>query len=221
MMLSLLRSSLIPWVRLLMVLSLLGLAACASGPVAKVTSYQQWPPNAVGATYAIKPAQVSSPALEFSSVAAQVAEAMEATGLIPADQPEQARFDVVIDYGQRSEQVLEQRDVDPFWGGWGVSPYFGGFYGSHWGWHSGIVMAPVRVTVPVPYQRHTLVVTIRDRAAAGAEVYQASAVMLTESEEFIGVLPYLAEAVFDDFPGHHGQVREVRFERKPLGSTAR
>lgn len=188
------------------------LTGCASGPVAKVTSYQQWPANTAGATYTITEARPSGSPLKFASVSEQVHLAMQATGLTPAAQPDLARFDVTIDYGQRSHQVYEQRDVDPFWGGWGFSPYFGGFYGPHWGWHTGVMMAPMRVTVPVDYIRHTLAVTIKDRAASGAEVYQASAVMMTDGADFIEVLPYLAQAVFDDFPGRNGQVREVRFE---------
>lgn len=199
--------------RWVMMVAVFSLAGCASGLVARVTSYQQWPPNTDGATYAIKSARPSANSLQFSSVSEQVSQAMDATtGLVQAVQPDQARFDVMVDYGQRPHRVYEERDVDPFWGGWGVSPYFGGFYGSHWGWHSGIVMSPMRVSVPVEYIRHTLSVTIRDRTADHAEVYQGTAVITTDGDDFVVVLPYLAQAVFDDFPGNNGQVREVRFE---------
>lgn len=197
---------------LLIFIMITALSGCASGWVVKVTSYQQWPANAVGATYTIKQARQPDSALKFAAVSEQLHQAIHVTGLTPAPEPNVARFDVVVDYGQRLHRVFEQHDVDPYWGGWRFSPYFGGFYGSHWGWHSGVVMSPVTVAVPVDYVRHTLAVTIRDRAASGAEVYQASAVITSGDESFIQVLPYLTEAVFDGFPGLNGQVREIRFQ---------
>ena len=74
------------------------------------------------------------------------------------------------------------------------------------------MMAPARVNVPVQQYKNTLTVTIRDRSAHGADVFQASAVNVSETDDLTAVLPYLARAIFEDFPGNNGQVREVKYD---------
>lgn len=188
------------------------LAGCASSLSARVTSYQQWPGDAAGASYRIVAGNTQANSLEFDAFADMVRAAMGPTGLVEAVKGQPARFDVQIAYGNPVEQRWVQRQNDPFMDGWGMSPFFGGVYGRGWGWHSGIFMGPSVVNVPVQVYRNTLTVTIYDTEHQGTEVYKSSAVSASETENLAAVMPYLAQAVFDGFPGNNGQVRDIRYD---------
>src|SRR5690606_39438187 len=95
--------------------------------------------------------------------------------------------------------------------GWGVGPAFGGFYGVGWG-GGGIFMSSYPRDIPVTVYSNALTVIIKDNSNNQAEVYRSTAVHKGGSDDLIGVMPYLARAVFDDFPGINGQTREVKYE---------
>lgn len=192
------------------------LGGCASTIAARVTSYQHWPDDAVGATYRIASTPQQDNNLEFQSFADMIRAAIGPIGLVEAGAAETARFDVEIDYGSPVEKRWVQRYRDPYWDGWGFNPFFSGIYGGYggWGWGSGIYMGPSTVNVPVEIYKNTLTVTIRDNQNGGHEVYRSSAVNISEGDNLAVVMPYLAQAVFDGFPGNNGQVREVRYDRR-------
>lgn len=193
---------------------IVALASCASTISARVTSYQQWPHDAVGATYRIAAMTGQTNNLEFGTFADMVRAAIGPTGLVEAAQGQPARFEVVMGYGNPVEQRWTQRYRDPY--GWGFSPFFSGMYGGYggWGWGSGIYVMPSTVTVPVEVYKNTLTITIKDNHNSGMEVYRSSAVNISEEDNLTIVMPYLAQAIFDDFPGNNGQVREVRYDRQ-------
>ncbi len=188
------------------------LSGCASQLSARVTQYQQWPADAVGASYYVSIPESSPNKLQQQSYADSIRGAMGATGLVEAANADTARFEVVFDVSSPVEQRWVRREADPYPFGWGINPWFGGFYGHHWGWNAGMMMAPTAVTVPVQVYNNTLRVTIRDKSANRADVFQATAVQVSESNQIDAVLPYLAQAIFDDFPGTNGKVRDVTYD---------
>lgn len=192
------------------------LAGCASSISARVSSYQQWPGDATGASYRIVATPQQQGSLEFQSFADMVRAAMGPTGLVEAAAGQAERFDVMLDYGNPVDRRWVQRYQDPYMDGWGFSPFFGGVYGGRggWGWGSGIYMGPSVVNVPVDVYKNTLTITIKDKKNSNMEVYRSSAVSLSEADNLAAVMPYLAQAVFDQFPGNNGQVREVRYNRR-------
>lgn len=191
------------------------LAGCASTLDARVTSYQQWPAGTEGATYAIVPDDSQRNNLEFQAYADMIRANISATGLVEAQQPKLARFDVQLSYGSPVSQTWVQRYSDNYINdGWGFSPFFGGYGGRYSGWGGGFYMGPSVVNVPVEIHKNTLVVTIKDKHNQSAEVYRSSAVSISEDDNLTELMPYLARAVFDGFPGNNGQVREVRYERQ-------
>lgn len=200
----------------LAVLALLaGLTGCASTIDARVTSYQDWPEQVVGERYRIVASPAQEGNLEFQSFADMVRAAIGPVGLVEARDGSAARFEVSLEYGNPVERTWVQRYQDPYYGGWGFSPFFGGFYGRHggWGWGSGLYVTPSPANVQVDIYRNSLTVVIRDGAASNREVYRSSAVSPSETENLAAIMPYLAQAVFDGFPGNNGQVRTVRYDR--------
>lgn len=190
------------------------LAGCASTLSARVTSFQQWPADAQGATYRIVSSNNQTNNLEFQSIADMVRASIGPTGLVEARSGAAARFDVRIDYDNAMTQTWVQRYNDPYLNdGWGFGPAFGGYYGGFRGWGGGIYMAPSVSNIPVEVYKNTLTITIRDNQNKGTEVYRSSAVNVSSSDNLLQVMPYLAQAVFDSFPGNNGQVREVTYER--------
>lgn len=201
---------------LALLVGVLALSSCASTISARVTSYQKWPADAAGSSYRIVATQEQRDSLEFQSFSDMVRAAIGPTGLVEAASGDNARFDVLIDYGSPAERRYVQRHRDPYMDGWGFNPFFGGLYGGYggWGWGSGIYMGPSTVTVPVEIYKNTLMITIKDNHNNGMEVYRSSAVNISDGDNLAAVMPYLAQAVFDDFPGNNGQVREVRYDRR-------
>ncbi|MVW80649.1 DUF4136 domain-containing protein [Bordetella sp. 02P26C-1] len=182
------------------------LTGCAGPTVsAAVTSFQQWPANAVGATYQFvdaTPAQRNN--LEYQSYRDILRASMGPTGLVEAPAGTNARFNVSFNYGSEQTQVMVRQPYDPyFYGGFGV------VYGPPW-WGTGF-WGPSWVDVPSVAFRNRLAVEISDNERHGAEVYRASAYIVTGRSDLIRTMPYLTRAIFDNFPGNNGSEREVEF----------
>ena len=187
------------------------LAGCATTLSARVTTYQQWPENVQGQTYSIVASAAQGNNLEYQSFADMIRAAIGPTGLVEAQQGGHARFNVSFEYGNPVTQTwVREYNNDPFFyngfGTWG-----GGYYG-HGGWGGGIFYTPAVVAVPVQAYKNTLTVIIKDNNRQGAEVYRSSAISITSVDNLVRVMPYLARAVFDGFPGNNGQVRDVTYE---------
>jgi len=184
-------------------LAVLMLAGCATSLSAHVTSFQQWPDGVAGQYYEFVAGDASQAGnLEYQAYRDMVRAAIGATGLVEARPGATARFEVAFSYGTEPTQVITRQPVDPFF-------YGGGFYGPRWGW--GGYFGPDWVPVPVSAVRNKLTVQIRDKQQGGKEVYRSSAIAVTGREALPEVMPYLVRAVFDDFPGNNGRVREVRY----------
>lgn len=182
------------------------LSGCATPTVsATVTSFQQWPVDAGGATYRFvdaTPSQRNN--LEYQSYQDVMRASMGPTGLVEAPEASQARFNVSFNYGVEQTQVMVRQPYDPyFYGG------FGAMYGPPW-WGSGF-WGPNWIDVPAIATRNRLTVEIFDNDRHGAEVYRASAYIVTERGDLIRTMPFLARAIFDNFPGNNGSEREVEY----------
>lgn len=199
---------------------LLALTACSSTSefTTQVTSFQQWPAAVSGQHYRFVDSKPQD--LEQAAYTGYVRNNMFRTGLIESLGRQPARFDVGFTTDAQVRQQMVQRqtgdyDLYPTLGlGMGF-PY--GYYGNPLYSNIGFAMAPRYQLVPVPYRRYSLTVYIRDRQNNGAEVFRASAVADSRERSLPEVMPYLAAAVFDQFPGNNGQVRTVQFERSKDG----
>lgn len=199
----------------------LGLAVLATGCAApswsaKLTRYQHWPANTNGETYrlAVTPEQRSN--LEFQSFSDSVRAAIGVTGLVEAQAGAPARFVVEMDYGNPQEQTWVPQYADSFYGpmGWGMGR---GYYAPNDGWAGGFFYSPPIVNVPVTIYRNYLNVVIKDTQNQQAEVYRASAVSYSQSENLAVQMPYLSQAIFDGFPGNNGQVIDIEYQLPKQG----
>lgn len=195
----------------LLVTAVIALAGCASTLSARVTTYQHWPVGALGEYYRIVPQAQQRGNLQFGAFSDMLRAAIGSTGLREAPEGAGARFEVRMDYGSVTEQTVRRYD-DPFLYDGFMGPAFGGYYGGWGRWGGSIFIAPAPAVVPVTVYRNTLTVTISDAADSGREVYRATAVNHSEDDALDSVMPYLMQAIFDDFPGNNGQVREVEYE---------
>lgn len=193
--------------------TLLVLGGCASTLSARVTTYQQWPVGVQGEYYRIVPVGEQSGNLQFGAYSDMLRAAIGPTGLREAVQGVEPRFDVRFEYESPASQIWVQRYNDPYLNDGWMGHAFGGYYGGWGRWGGGgIFYTPSVVNVPVQVYRNTVTVTMNDRQANGQEVYRATAVHTSQSNNLDAVMPYLMQAIFDDFPGNNGQVKEVRYE---------
>ncbi len=190
------------------------LAGCAAGPSpfnARVTTFQQWPTDAVGATYTFA-GDNRTATLEHRAYEDVIRSSLGSVGLVedpPGGAP--ARFTVGFTY--RTEPFQTYADVP--------TPYPPAFYGygyygrGPWGWGMGMPFGgyPAYQPVPVTAYRNTLEVSIRDAARGGEEVFQGRAMHAGGPDSMANAMPYLAQAVFSDFPYGHGQTRTVQVPR--------
>lgn len=192
--------------------ALIALGGCASTLSARVTSYQQWPVGTQGEYYRIVAAPAQSGNLQFGAFSDMLRAAIGPTGLREAVGSTQPRFNVKMEYENPVKQVWVQRYNDAYLNDGWMGSAFGGYYGGWNRWGGGIFYSPSVVNVPVDVYRNTLTVTIFDQQDAGREVYRATATHSSQTNNLDSAMPYLMQAIFDDFPGNNGQVREVRFE---------
>jgi len=182
------------------------LSGCVTPTVqATVTSFQQWPASVVGETYRFvdaTPGQGNN--LEYQSYQDAMRASMGATGLVEAQSDTSARFNVSFTYKSEQTQVMVPQPYDPyFYGG------MGGFYGSPF--FGGGMWGPAWVDVPAVAYQNRLAVNIFDNTKNGAEVYRASAYTVSSNPDLLGTMPYLTRAIFDNFPGNNGSVRQVNY----------
>lgn len=191
------------------------LAGCATTVPARVTTFQQWPADAVGATWAFDESSGQRDSLEYRQYADMIRSAIGPTGMVEAKPGETARFKVGFSYGVEPVQVrIERPAYDPFYGPWGPWGWGGFGYrgraGIGWAW--GPPYPPTWTSTTVDASRATLKVEIRDAKQNGQKVYESTAVSTGAGDALPEIMPYLVRAIFDRFPDTNGQVREVSYE---------
>lgn len=206
-------------------LALLGgalvLTGCAATVSTKVTNFNAWPADAAGGTFAFTPHKAGEgKELEQSTYEQFVREELERLGLkaVPAGQP--ARFVVEIDASGSQRTV---RSLQPIYQNYRVfmPPRPGPNGTTIPGYWSADMIGGQYIgdrEVARTLQVSKLRVQMRDRKGQAAaatpapSVFEATATYEGGMENLPDLVPYLAKAVFDGFPGQNGQTREVRFD---------
>ena len=206
------------WLPLALLASLL-LAACASPITTKVTSFNQWPLDATGATFSYtKPADKLND-LEQQTYESYVQLELEKLGLKLAAPGQVGRIQVDLSTGStlRNQQVREPIYQDNYVF---LSPYrtaSGNVFPGSW----------VRDPFGPRYvgdreftrvlQSSSLRLRLLDTQGMTPDkphaVFESTAVYEGLNDNLVNLVPYLVRAVFDGFPGQNGRVRLVKFDR--------
>ena len=196
--------------------AVLALAGCAATVPARVTTFQQWPSDAVGTTWKFSTSREQQDSLEYRQYADMVRSALSPIGIVEARDGDAARFSVTMSYGVEPVQLRVERSYDPFYSPWG--PYgYGGFGGRRgragmgFGYAWGAPYPSTWSSTTVDVSRSFLKVEIRDVGRNNTKVYESTAVN-TGSGSLPEVMPYLVRAIFDRFPDTNGQVRQINYE---------
>lgn len=183
------------------------LAGCAVTVPARVTTFQQWPADAMGGTWRLDVAAEQRDNLEYGNYADMIRSGMGSAGLVEAEPGKPARFALSFTYGVQPVRVVVPTPAyagpPPFYYGyrrrfgWGPYPYA---YEPAW--------VPAEVTAAQSY----LKVEIRDAIHGNQKVYESTATHTDMEGVLPPIMPYLVRAIFDWFPDANGLVRDVDFE---------
>jgi len=202
------------------------IGGCAATVSTQVTNFNAWPADAAGAAFAFQPhAAGSARELEQSTYEQYVREALERLGLKSAAPGQAARFLVEVDAKGSQRTVTSLQPVYQNYrvfvparagangtvvpGYWSADMIGGQYIGDR----------SVARTVQVSRLR----VQLRDRRAnpaAPVSVFESTATYEGGMENLPDLVPYLAKAAFDGFPGRNGQTRELRYDMQtgqPVG----
>ncbi len=207
--------------KLLMLLAVSALlAACASSITAKVTSFNQWPADAAGASFSyIRPAD-SLNDLEQQTYETFVQLELEKIGLKRAEKGQPGRFqvDIVTGSSARDKKYREAvyqnayvyrppyRDAagNVFPGFWGPDPFGPRYAGER----------EITRTLQISNLKLRLLDSQGSTPGKPHAVFESRAVYEGEEADLPKLVPYLVRAVFDGFPGQNGQVKLVKFDSK-------
>lgn len=196
------------------------LTACASPITAKVTSFNQWPANAVGSSFSfVTPADKAND-LEQAAYEGYVQAELEKLGLKRAAPGQVGRIqvDVVTGSGTRDKKYREAvyqdyyvyqppyRDAagNVFPGYWTPDRFGSRYVGDR----------EVTRTVQISNLRLRLLDAEGNAPGKPRAVFESRAAYEGDNEDLPDLVPYLVRAVFDGFPGQNGRVRMVTFDPK-------
>lgn len=197
------------------------LTGCASTVSTRVTNFNAWPADAAGGSFAFAPHKAGdAKELEQSTYEQYVREELERLGLKAAAAGQPARFVVEVDASGSQRTV---RTLQPVYQNYRVfmPPRPGPNGTTIPGYWSADMIGGQYIgdrEVARTLQVSKLRVQMRDRkvatapSAAAPSVFEATATYEGGMENLPDLVPYLAKAVFDGFPGQNGQTREVRFD---------
>jgi hypothetical protein len=193
------------------------LSGCTAMVSTKVTNFNAWPADAGGSSFAFTAHKAGdAKELEQSTYEQYVREELERLGLKSATAGQQARFMVEVDASGSQRTV---RSLQPVYQNYRVFiPSRPGPNGATIpGYWSADMIGGQYIgdrEVARTLQVSKLRVQMRDRKAQAQSppsVFEATATYEGGMENLPDLVPYLAKAVFDGFPGQNGQTREVRF----------
>ncbi len=197
-------------------------SGCASTIRSEVTSFQQWPADAGGRSFAFTHRSGEAQDLERQHHENLVRLQLLRLGLRDPAAGQPAQLAVRVDYSikARDVRVIETVLIDPWLG----TPWHGsGFYRPYWGWpgYGYPSYGPMWPALPVAQQQERrftafdreLKVKIIDAASQQAW-YDVSVRSSGETGSLVEVMPYLTEAAFRDFPGPNGTPRVIEMKMK-------
>lgn len=211
-----------------MVLALLSMAAlqgCASRLETTVTTFHQAGTSWAGKRFEFVPTERQRDSLEYKAYADRVSQALQAHGLVPAA-GKGADVDVSLDYKAielrplvYSSPIYGYGSFGPVWGWHPYARYGGGVvfgWQPYWSLGYGAVANDYR-----EYRNWRRELTVRMvPPGGGANQFEATAFHDGASESLPQVMPALVEAIFHDFPGPNGQVRQVLVELRDQSSNS-
>ena len=196
------------------------LTACASPITAKVTSFNQWPADAMGSTFSyIRPADKAND-LEQEAYEGYVQLELEKLGLKRAAPGQLGRIQVDTVTGNRSREKKYREAIyqdyyvyqAPYRDGAGN--VFPGFWAPDRFGPRYVGDREVTRTVQVSNLRLRLLDAQGHAPGQPRAVFESRAVYEGDNEDLADLVPYLVRAVFDGFPGQNGRVRVVSFDSK-------
>lgn len=215
-------------VRLLPIVLLTFLAACASTFPAQVARFQQLPAP-TGQTFDIQakdPKKAGS--LEFQTYANLVRERLIAQGYQQASAPQAATLVVGLDYGVSNgrEKVATRPG---FGGGFGYGGFgYGGLgypyyypygrlgYPYRWGFYDPFWASPFDYPEVYSYTVYKSFVDMEiKRAGTNDNVFEGRAEANTTSDDLTKLVPNLVQAMFTNFPGRSGERVRVNVPQAP------
>ena len=207
----------------------LGLSACAQTLSTTVSRYQAMPAPQ-GQTFFVVPAggMAANGGLEFQRYAGIVAQQLQARGYAPATSAQNANMIVQFGYGVDRGQVRYVED--PFYGGRYGSPFGwgGGFYrprfgwgwggGYSWGWNDPFWYGS-GIDSYVEY--HSQIDLHIRQAATNAPLFDGRAQARSDTNRLDVVIPSLVDAMFTGFPGRSGETVKITIPTRPATTQAR
>ena len=196
------------------------LSACASPITAKVTSFNQWPADTMGATFSfVRPVDDLND-LEQQAYESKVQVELEKLGLRRGAPGQVGRIqvDLVTGNGTRNKQFREAiyRDNSVY-----HPPYrdaagnvFGGFWAPNQFGSRYVGDRLVTRIVQVSSLRLRLLDLQGNTPGKPRAVFESRAVYEGDNEDLVSLIPFLVRAVFDDFPGQNAWVHTVKFDNK-------
>jgi hypothetical protein len=187
--------------RLALSFALVGaLSACQPELQAEVTRFYSLPPPLPGKSFAISPDGPQASDLEFQHYALQVTAALQGKGLTPVAVPATSADVVVqVHYGTYASRTEVYSDPAPMWG------YAGR------GWH-GWGPPPPQINSTTIYPEY-LSVDMFDgpawRAGEKRAIFQGRVVGDSGVRDLNVAMPYLVQALFQNFPGTNGLTERV------------
>jgi len=194
------------------------LSGCASPITARVSSFQQWPADALGSSFGFLAPADHTRELEQASYASLVATELAKQGLQPAASRQPARMLVDMSVSSQLENRSYSRPVyqDQYVYRPGYCDATGRIYPGYW---MPDPFGPRYVgnqqlmeTVQVSSLRLRLLDTQGLAGSSPRTVFESTATHEGRPSPLPSVVPYLVRAVFEGFPGANGRVQVVRFK---------
>lgn len=188
------------------------LAGCATPVTSDLTVFHEWPEQAPR-TYRLVTNEAQLDSLEHANYRQVMRNELARIGFSEAGQA--ARFELRFDTAIEARRDRRVEYTQPY-----IHPWF--WWGS-WGRHGGVSigmpfpMAGHPVEREIAWYEYQLTVSFRD-LSDGRKVYEATAVATGGAASIAGAMPYLARAVFADFPGLSGVTRRVEVPREAVAA---
>ncbi len=198
------------------------LTACASPIVTKVTSFNQWPADAAGASFSFvaPPGKPVTAELAQATYETHVQRELEKQGFRRAPSSQAARLLVELSTATQTQQRTYLQPVyrePPMVFVPGYRNAAGQIFPGYW---APSLHGPIHVgdrVVPYTVQFNQLGLRMLDTQGSPPgrprTVFESTAVYEGGAELPL-IAPYLARAALDGFPGQNGQVRTVKFDRE-------
>ena len=192
----------------LVALTALALTACASSFRSNVTSFHVSTPPAGAKVFLVPIDEARQDSLEYRQYASSIQAVLEQNGFTGARDSEPdyiIGFDVAVSDGREKIRSYPRSGFAGgaywhrgyAWGGW-WSPYYG--YGPGTG---------DELSVRTVYRAE---LRLEIREPDGTMIFEGIAESETRSRSLPELVPLLAEALFEDFPGANGLMRTVRLD---------